>query len=205
MPRCAGMALILLVTTGAAATAEDRPLLQPTRAVMVEYHITNDTAAAHRVNALRIYATAQGAHLRIEPDGQPGYSILDRSSHRMTVVMVKERKYIDLPLDPDKLALLELKDGTFTRRGTETIAGARCTVFDVSRQQYSGQVCVTDDGVLLRGTSDNPEHRGSLEATRVAYGPQSPSLFVPPPDYERVEISAPAAGQSAQPPAPRTR
>ncbi|MBV9250691.1 MAG: hypothetical protein JO227_15760 [Acetobacteraceae bacterium] len=205
MPRRAGLALMLLTTTGAAASAEDRPLLQPTRDVMVEYHITNDAAAAHRVNALRIYATAQGARLRIEPDGQPGYSILDRPAHRMTVVMVKERRYIDLPLDPDKLALFELKDGTFTRRGMETIAGARCTVFDVTRQQHSGQVCVTDDGVLLRGTSDNPEHRGSLEATRVAYGPQPASLFVPPADFEKVDISAPPAGQSAPPPASRPR
>jgi hypothetical protein len=43
---------------------------------------------------------------------------------------------------------------------------------------------------MLRAKSDNPaQGGGTLEAARVAYGPLAPSLFVPPADFQKRDMS----------------
>lgn len=186
---------LLVVALGLAvavpAAAQDHPaVMQPTRDVMVEYHVAGVTAGQHGSDAVRMYFTDHGSKLRIEPVGQPGYSIMDRTARRMIMVMTPQRAYMEMPYDPKRVMAFESTDVTFTRRGTDTVAGIGCTIYDTRRQDRSGQVCISDDGLLLRAKSDNPaQASGGLEATRVTYGPQAASLFAPPPDFQKMDMA----------------
>jgi hypothetical protein len=174
---------------GMPALAQERPMMQPTRDVMVEYHVAGGSEGQPRANTVRMYFTDRGSKLRIEPVGQPGYSIMDRSAGRMIIVMAPQRMYMEMPYDAKQVMSFDNKDATFTRRGTDNVAGIRCTVFDGKSQEHSGQVCVSDDGVMLRAKSDPGSPGGSLEATSVTYGPQSASLFAPPADFQKMDTS----------------
>jgi hypothetical protein len=178
------------LTVAATAAAQDHPLLQPTRDVMVEYHVSGVAPGQHRSDTVRMYFTGHGTRLRIEPVGQPAYTILDRTTGRMMMVVTARHLYVEMAYDPKRVLAFQYDDETFTRTGTDTVAGIGCTIYDAKRQGHSGQVCVSDDGVLLRAKSDNPAQAGGeLEATRVAYGPQPASLFAPPPDFQKMEIT----------------
>jgi hypothetical protein len=174
------------------AMAQDHPsVMQPTRDVMVEYHVSGVMqGAAQRSDSIRMFFTDHGMKLRIEPVGQPAYSIVDRTAGRMIMVMTPQHAYLEVPYDPKRVMAFDDKSATFTRLGSDTVAGIGCTVYDTKRQDRSGQVCLSDDGLMLRAKSDNPgQGGGELEATRVAYGPQAPSLFAPPPDFQKMDMS----------------
>jgi hypothetical protein len=137
-----------------------------------------------------MYFTDHGAKLRIEPVGQPAYSIMDRTAGRMIMVMTPQHAYMELPYDPKRVMAFDDRNATFTRLGSDTVAGIGCTTYEAKRPEHSGQVCLSDDGLMLRAKSDNPAQAGGeLEATRVSYGPQSPSLFAPPPDFQKMDMS----------------
>jgi hypothetical protein len=186
---------LLATTLGLAmavpAAAQDHPpMMQPSRDVMVEYHVAGVTQDQHRSDTVRMYFTDHGTKLRVEPVGQPAYSIMDRTAGRMIMVMPPEHIYVEMPYDAKQVMAFAGTDTTFTRRGHDTIAGIGCAVYDAKRRGNSGQVCISDDGLLLRAKSDNPAQAGGgLEATRVAYGPQPASLFAPPPDFKKMDIA----------------
>ena len=85
----------------------------------------------------------------------------------------------------------------FTRRGTETIAGLKCTVWDISARDGGGSACMTDDGVMLRGRGT--DGKGGIEATSVKYGTQPAALFKPPAGYSKLDVP-PTAPPGARPP-----
>lgn len=184
------LALALGLAAALPAAAQDHPpVMQPARDVTVEYHVAGVTQGERRSDTVRMSFTDRGMKLRIEPVGQPGYSIMDRTAGRMFIVMAPQHAYMEVPYDPKRVMAFDDKDSTFTRRGTDTIAGIGCTIYDTRRQEYSGQVCLSDDGLLLRAKSDNSAQAGGgLEATRVTYGPQPASLFVPPPDFQKMDV-----------------
>lgn len=172
------------------ASAQDHPaVMRPSRDVMVEYHVAGVAQGQHRSDAVRMYFTDHGTKMRIEPIGQPDYSIMDRTAHRMVIVMTRQHVYMEMPYDPKRVMAFEANDATFTRRGTDTVAGIACTIYDTVRQNHSGQACLSDDGLLLRARSDDPAQAGGgMEAILVTYGPQPASLFAPPPDFQKMEI-----------------
>ncbi len=182
------IALAALAAAGTAHAAQDHPSILPTRDVMVEYHMSGKQAP-QRMDSMKIYYTAQGQRMRIEVPGQPGYSIVDRAARRMTMVMVDEHMYMELPFDPQKVMNFDPQGASFTRHGSDTVAGFRCTVYDVKGPEHRGQVCVTDDGLMLRGKSLDPQRENSIEATKVSYGPQQASLFTPPADFQKMDTS----------------
>ncbi len=178
------------------AVAQDHPsVMQPSRDVMVEYHLSGVSHGQQRADTIRMYFTDHGMKLRIEPVGQPAYSIVDRTAGHMIMVMTTEHVYMVVPYDPRRVMAFDDKDATFTRIGSDTVAGIGCTIYDTRRQDHSGRVCLSDDGLMLRAKSDNPADAGSaMEATRVAYGPQSPDLFAPPPGFQKMDIPNMARG-----------
>ncbi len=184
-----GVALGLAVTVP--AVAQDHPaVMQPSRDVMVEYHVSGAPMGPQRADTIRMYFTDHGTKLRIEPVGQPAYSIVDRTAGRMLMVMASQHAYMEIPYDPRRVMAFDDKSATFTRLGSDTVAGIGCTVYDTKRQEHSGQVCLSDDGLMLRAKSDSPgQPGGTLEATHVAYGPLAPSLFAPPADFQKMDMS----------------
>jgi len=191
------LAATLGVAVAVPAVAQDHPpVMQPSRDVMVEYHVAGITQGApQRSDTIRMYFTDHGMKMRIEPVGQPAYSIVDRTNARMVMVMTPQHAYVELPYDPKHVMAFDDKGATFTRVGSDTVAGIGCTLYQTKRQDRSGQVCLSDDGLLLRAKSDNPGQGGTMEATQVSYGPQAASLFTPPPDFQKMDMASMAHGQ----------
>lgn len=172
------------------AVAQEHPLMQPSRDVMVEYQVSGrPNAGPNQPHTIRMYYSDHGTKMRVEALGQPGYSIADRAGNRTLVVMPQQHMYMEMPYDPTRAMAFEGKDGTFTRRGTDTVAGVRCTVYHGQTPRHTGDVCLTDDGLLLRAKSDDPGQGGDLVAIAVTYGAQPASLFEPPPGFQKMDMA----------------
>lgn len=184
----ASLALAALLAIPAAALAQDRPPLSPTRDATIDYQVEG---GAGRARSMRMMLSDGGKLMRIEIPGQPGYMVMDRTAGRMLVVMADARRYMERPLPPGQQTGFELSRGQhFVRKGTETIAGMRCTVWE-STGEHSGTGCVTDDGLVLRGESASPEGgRAHMVATAVKLDPIGADMFQPPAGFARMEIPA---------------
>jgi hypothetical protein len=133
--------------------------------------------------------SVEADRLRVEAN-LPSYLLIDRRARRGTVVLEQLGIMADLPARSGLDQALILDTGKrFTRRGTETVAGLRCTVWDVVAESGTGTACVTADGVLLRARGkDRSGRTGSLEATRVDYSPQASAQFYPPTNLRKVDL-----------------
>ena len=60
-----------------------------------------------------------------------------------------------------------------------------------------GEARLTDDGLALRTRASTPGDAQTMEAASVTYAQQPASLFVPPPDFQKLDM--PATG-GAMPP-----
>ncbi len=189
-------AAVLAVALPAVASAN--PTLRPTRDVVVQYNVSGSAGGPGKSSEVTIHYKAGGQRMRIEPQGQPGYMIVDRTTGHMDMVMPAQRVYMDLPYDPKKIMNFEQNDARFSRRGTDTVAGLQCTVYDVENRGHSGQVCLTDDGVMLRAHGGGAQHSGRLRAVKVTYETQPDSLFTPPPGFHKMDAQhLPQAGGRA--------
>jgi hypothetical protein len=137
--------------------------------------------------------------MRVEGMGSGGaYVIVDRTTQRMVMVMPQDRRFMEMPVNDAFARGFVLNEGmTFVKRGTETVAGLKCTLWEVTSREGAGSACVTDDGVLLRGRGN--DGKGGIEATAVRYGPQPAALFRPPADFTKLEMPAGMA-PGARPP-----
>lgn len=203
------MALVLAVAPGA-ALAQERPTMLPTRDVTVTYRASGPAPAlpgasgpaTMRQQDMKVAIVAGGKLMRIEGLGggaaAGGYVIVDRDAQRMTMVVTQDRRYMEMPAnDAVSRGFLLNESMTFARRGLETVAGVKCTQWEVTSREGAGNVCVTDDGVMLRARGQ--DGRGGLEAISVQYGPQPASLFRPPADFSKIELPG-GAGPGGRPP-----
>lgn len=197
------VALGVLALSGA-AWAQDRPPVAPTRDVMVTYKATAPAQAGRPQQGvpqgtqdIRVATTQGGRLMRVEGMGAGGaYVIVDRTTQRMVMVMPQDRRFMELPANDAFARGFVLNEGmTFARRGTETVAGLKCTLWEVTSREGAGTACVTDDGVLLRGRGS--DGKGGIEAISVRYGPQPAALFRPPADFSKLEMPA---GAGPRPP-----
>lgn len=182
-------ALLVVATTMAAsigALAQERPRVQPTRDVTVTYRVDGDAAQAIPGGIdgpLRVSWDAAGQRLRAAPAGRPQAIIVDLPRHTASLVDDAMRAVLALPVRSADLNPLVMDGARFTRAGTATVAGLSCTTWAVQAKRGNGTVCLTADGVPLRGEGSINGRPGSFTATSVAYGPVAPDLFTAPPGY----------------------
>jgi hypothetical protein len=175
------------------AVAQERPPVAPTRDVLVTYRATapvQGRRAPAGAQTLRVATTQGGRLMRIEGVGAgDAYVIVDRTTQRMVMVMPQDRRFMEMPADDAFARGFVLNTSMrFVRRGADTVAGLKCTVWEVTSQEGAGTACVTDDGVLLRGRGS--DGKGGIEATAVKYGPQPAAMFRPPAGFSRFELPA---------------
>ncbi len=198
----AALAAMLACTAAGTAMAQPRPTYLPTRDVTVTYSYSGTGRTAHAPNTMRIAIAAGGTRARIEPEGLPGYMIMDRAHNHLTMVMAAQRMYLDMPGAMDRANEYLLDDRMrFTRDGSDTVAGYRCTIWHMTSDHGSGTGCITDDGVILSGESTSKDgSTAHVVATAVAYGPLDDGLFAPPVGFQRLEIPHMPAGAAGMPP-----
>lgn len=168
------------------AWADDRPLIRPTRDVAVEYR-SGGGAQGQTGSVVMMRFASKTNRIRIDGAGGQGYAILDPDASRMTVVVPDKRTYFERPADPGMVAMFQGTNSAYRKTGTATVAGVACTTYDATINDRSGQVCLTNDGVLLRARTIDADRDRQLEAVKVTYSEQPAPLFETPAGYQKTD------------------
>ncbi len=180
------LAAVLLWSS--AAAAQDRPASLPTRDVDVTYRVGQGGQTVEQRSRFDVGAQ----RLRLDTPTPGFYMIVDYRAHTMLAVSEADRGVLDLPAPPSAVPGATpgtAPGGGFVRRGQDQVAGLPCTEWETTDTGGRATLaCFTADGVMLRA-----RHGPQViaVATRVAYGPIDPAVFVVPPDYNRVERRPP--------------
>lgn len=171
------------------APGPDRPVIPPTRDAVLGYRL--QPGAGEAINA-RVSLEAGARTLRLD---LPDYTFMlaTPATHSLVMVVPAERTTVDLPWSdgPQSLFLLD-EAARFTRKAEATVAGHRCTVYDVQLDKAQSTVCVSPEGLVLRSQStDAGGRRNLVEAYAVQLGGTTDNEFKVPPGYERVQPSLP--------------
>ncbi len=180
------LAAPLLLAAGAPpAPVAERPPLAPQRDASVLYRLT---ATGTPTFEMRITVVAGGTPMRIDlPDFN--YMLADRSTQRLSMVSPEQQTVLEIPWASGLQDQFVLNDRMrFTKKGTETIASIRCTSWEVAAgPQQRGQVCITDDGVMLRTLGQDVQGRRTvIEAVSVSFAKAPAEDFRVPEGFERV-------------------
>lgn len=196
--------LLLAVTAPAMAQAPapdrpapDRPALLPAREASVLYRLTKAGAVPTEV---RITTRAGGSPIRVDMlDGT--YMLVDQPARRVSLVVPDEEMVMELPFEGGPQTQFQLNERMrFTRRSQDTVAGVRCTVWDVLVDKARGTACVSDDGVMLRSSGqDEAGRRTLIEAVSVSYAPAPPNDFTLPADFDRMVATPDDLAPAARP------
>lgn len=174
------------------AGAEERPPTLPSRDVAATYQVSGvaaDALPGGVPGTLRLAWDAAGRRLFVSAEGRSQAAIVDLAAHQAVILDEGSRTALALPLGARDAGSIALSGARFRRGGTERVAGYGCTDYAVQDAHGAGTLCLTADGVPLRGDGTWNGQAGRFVATRVAYGAQPDSLFRPPPGF--VQLSLP--------------
>jgi hypothetical protein len=194
--------VLALLTVTPSARADIAPMIHPSRDVAVEYRSSRapqgPAAEAGRLVTMRF--SSRSGRIRIDGASGRGYAILDPGAGKMTMVMEERHMYVERPADPGMLAMFKATNESFRKTGSDTIAGVACTTYDATFNEHNGQVCLTNDGVMLRARSADADRERELEAVTVNYGEQPAGLFEVPAGYQKLEMPNLPPGMNMGPP-----
>ncbi len=180
------------------ALAQDRPLILPAHDVAVEYQTRGMIPGPAATTTVLARFSSNRRLVRVDGPDDRFYAIVDIDAARMAIVMPEQRIYVEQPADPDIVGLLQ--DPSLRRIGADTVAGLPCTAYDAAVNDRSGQVCLTDDGVLLRARIADPDRRPEMQAVSVTYARQPAEMFEIPAGFHRLDLPYLPDGLNVRPP-----
>ena len=172
----------------AAAAAQEQPRhIFPTRDVAITYTIIDQQK--NNGSQVAMHWKAGGQEARVDLPGNT-YAIVDRGTDRAMLVMPRQHIVMQIPLSGTPIpGYLPDRTAQFTRGGSDTVAGYRCSVWTLRNQQGTATVCLTEDGVVLRAHGQTNDGRsGGVLANSVSFETQPQGLFTPPPDFPKVNL-----------------
>lgn len=189
----AALALLLLLPTLATAQERqpERPPTLPSRDVAVTYQVSGvaaDALPGGAPGALRLAWDAAGRRLHVGAAGQRQSAIVDLGAGTAMILDAGSHTALVLPLGTRAADSIVLSGARFRRGGTERVAGHDCTDYAVQDPHGSGTLCITADGVPLRGDGTWNGQAGRFTAVRVDYGSQPDGLFRPPPGFLQLSL-----------------
>ncbi len=172
------------------AAAQERPPAHPTRDVTVTYRFEGGPPGVPAGGEMRLSWLQAEQKMRMDPPGGQGWIVTDTRTGTSFMVQDQARMVMQMPRDPAMPDPSQPPPGTtFTRGGTETLLGHRCTVWTMKGEMGEGEACVTDDGVMLRSRgSAQGGPAGGMVATQVTFGPQDPARFRAPQGYQTMQM-----------------
>jgi len=181
--------LAALLLPCAAQAAAPAPRYLPQHDAMITYRSQGSDPNVPPSLSVR-YSADLG---RIRVDGVPlGYLLVDRRVERVELVMPLPKMVLQLPPGGGIVDGFILGPNLhFTATGTDKVIGKSCTTYDVTtdRDRAKGRVCLTADGLLLRGEGQGRDGRSArIEAVTVSLAPQPVGLFSPPDGYSIVAL-----------------
>lgn len=126
---------------------------------------------------------AAGQRLRAEMAGRSQVALIDLREHSGQVIDTALRLVLPVRVRPQDLQPLTLEGAHLVPLKRETVAGLTCMGYSFESQQGPGSVCLTADGVPLRGQGTVSGKPGSFTATVVQYGPIPADRFSVPSGY----------------------
>ncbi len=188
-------ALAIAMVAPAAHAAADRPQFPPARDVSATYRVTGSDADA--IGPVTLDYSAALDKLRADVGGRYE-AIIDLHGKTMSLVLAEQHIAMRVPVGRDIDRLIAMPATAAVQRlGTARVAGLACTEWHVTAKDSSGTVCITEDGVPLRGQGTDAKNRsGGFEATSVTYAPQPAALFGLPPGVKEMDLSALAGMQN---------
>ena len=177
--------LVLLSARPGLAQPATQPATLPTRDVVVRYQVEGEATSllpGGLPGPVSLSWDAENGRVRAEAQGRNQVALLDLRSRTGEVFDTGLRVVLPLRLRGDILQRLTLEGARLQPRGQDVVAGLPCTTYAVDGRT-PGTVCLTPDGVPLRGTGEVDGRPGRFTATAVTYGPVPPALFVPPQGY----------------------
>jgi len=177
-PLAALLGLAVILRAGPAAAAE-QPRFLPARDAAITYQTAGSDAAIPASITMRYFSAGQ--KLRIE-GGAIGFLLIDRIMERVELVMPQPRLVMQLPSGGGITEGFILGPNLrFTRTGQDQVLGRACTNYDVKAGGATGKVCLSADGLLLRGEGTGRDGRAArLEATAISLTTQPAGMFSPP-------------------------
>ncbi len=171
-----------MVTVLAAASARaQQPALSPTRDVDITYRLAGPEGAPPAEQ--RVRWDVAGGRQRIDTPTPGLHIIVDSRTHHLASVRDAEKLVLEFGQPPVGVS------STYVKRGDALVADLACTIWQLADAATSPEICLTDDGVLLRVQSGG---QVAAEATRVVFGPSNPANFTIPLDYRRIVRAQPA-------------
>lgn len=168
-------------------TNSEKPLFMPKRDVTVLYAIKPENSSL--LQSRKIIFSGDGNTLRVDGPDNMGMVIVDSAKKIATVISHKSRIYTVIPSKSNQSGLFLDQNMTFKKKGTERIAGIICRDWKVKGPQGSADVCITDDGVLLKQEgADADGVEGQTVALSVDYSKLPPSTFQVPVGYQQVKL-----------------
>lgn len=191
--------LLLLLLCAAAPPPQPRlqPLLQPSRDVAATYVVEGPATGlvpGGIPGPVRLSWDAAGQRVRVEAAGRSQVALLDLQAHSGQAIDTTLRVALPLRLRASDLQPLTLENARLSRTGKDVVAGLACTVYAVDGGGRTGTVCLTADGVPLRGEGEFSGRPGKFRATAVSYGKQAESLFSVPSGYMALDGLAGGGG-----------
>jgi hypothetical protein len=167
------------------AMAQDLPLVRPNQDVVVAYRTTGMAQPGDGTITIRF--ANKGHRMRIDGASGGAYEVFDTDTNRTLIVLPDKHGYLDQPSDPNQMPMFLSSNATFTRTGSATIAGIKCTSYMSSINNQSGQTCLTDDGVMLLAKNVDQGPPRQMEAVSVTYAAQASALFEPPAGFQKID------------------
>ena len=161
------------------------PNFSPTRDVTVEYR--SRTEDSGKIGAATEYFSAELGRKRVEFGS--GYWLIDDRTNRVFVVAPQLQTVIETSGARELPSVFPPGSKSKRQGPCDAIAGLASTNWRMTAPNgFWSDVCVTDDGVVLRIYDDVR----TTEAAKVSFGPLDPTMFAPPANWRRVE--APTLG-----------
>ena len=178
-----------------AQAAPPGPRVLPLHDVTVTYRVSGAAADAIPLLGaqgapaeLRLEWSSGQNRLLVTPTGRSQRLLGDLPGHQATFLDDGMRAALQLPMRDTDVQALTMAHARFTRRGQETVAGETCTDWAVESGRSAGTLCLTDDGVPLRGEGDVNGRHGVFIATAVDRNRVDPADFAQPSGYNRLEL-----------------
>ena len=179
------LAVALLVLAPAAAAAQERPTLAPSRDIDIVYMmVQTDAPGGPRVVEERLRWAAAAGKLRIDPPIPGLWMVMDTSTRRLATVRDSERSVLEIDSPQAMPWPAPGAAAAFQRHGADTVAGLPCTEWQTADVTGAPTLaCITDDGVLLRASAAG---RVLVEALHLRYATPDPAVFRIPEDYRKI-------------------
>jgi hypothetical protein len=186
------VAIAVTAFAGKVAAQDRPPALAPTRDITVEYDFKAVTkGGATQQGQARLSVAAGGRRIRFDGMMAAGssYMIFDRANGRTFAVLEPKQTYLEMQSGTG-LFQWDASLPNTVRKGTDTVAGMDCTVWEMGGNQKTSLACITGDGVLLRSAVNDPNSQVLATATSISHAALADSLFRPPADYQKMQPPA---------------